>query len=176
MNDAHTTVSPSAAARAEAMLPGLQRELARSARTRRVRRRVVGVCTLVMIVGGSILAAAYSRSPAPPAPRGAGAPGAPVAVAEATAAPWSGSGIEVVRTMEAPMIERVDTVKPVEVAVSHETTVDYASISVNDREMLDLLNEMGRPSGLVRANGRVWLTAAVTDEEIAAQKGSPRGF
>ncbi|MGP1310042.1 MAG: hypothetical protein ACTS27_07595 [Phycisphaerales bacterium] len=170
MNDAHTTVSPSAAARAEAMLPGLQRELARSARKRRVRRRVVGVCTLVMIVGGSILAAAYSRSPAPPTPGGA------VAVAEATAAPWSGSGIEVVRTMEAPMIERVDTVKPVEVAVSHETTVDYASISVNDREMLDLLNEMGRPSGLVRANGRVWLTAAVTDEEIAAQKGSPRGF
>jgi hypothetical protein len=36
--------------------------------------------------------------------------------------------------------------------------------AITDDELLDTLVEIGRPTGLVRMEGRVWLTATVTDD------------
>jgi hypothetical protein len=40
------------------------------------------------------------------------------------------------------------------------------SVVIGDEELLELLNEIGRPTGLVRAGSRVWLTSSVRDEEV----------
>jgi len=167
-------VSDLAAHRADEMLPALQRELALGVRRRRSRAPALGAsAAIVLLAGATITATLTTRSrPAPPAPPAPpSAPAVPVAEAPPPVVDRA-PAIEVVRSLDAPLIEVVrDSPRGAPVRVYAASTVDIASISVTDRELLDLLNEIGRPSGLVRANGRVWLTAAVTDDELAPRHG-----
>lgn len=166
-NSPHNDVSIFAALRADAMLPALQQELARGDQRRRARSRAVGACAIVLLLGGAIVAAMLTT----------GRPIVPTAtptVVEAPTVPVDAPGvrIEIVRSMDAPSIEIVrDSPRDTVIAMYTNPSVDLASIRVTDQELLDMLNEMGRPTGLVRANGRVWLTAAVTEDEIAKQRG-----
>lgn len=166
MTDSFNDISPLAAHRADAMLPGLQAELARGARRKKAVARVASACVIVVLTGGAIIAATLTARRSPPMP-------APLPVVEAIPAPvGTGRSIEIVRSLDAPSIEIVrDSPRDALVAIYASPSVDLASILVTDRELLDLLNEMGRPSGLVRANGKVWLTAAVTDDEIERRRG-----
>ena len=160
-------VSVFAAQRADAMLPALQRELSRGVRRRRGRSRALGACAILLLLGGAIVAAMLTSRPIV-------APTLPPPIVEAPDAPVGRPtvSIEVVRSMDAPLIEVVrDAPRDSLVQFYATASVDLASISVTDQELLDLLNAIGRPTGLVRANGRVWLTAAVTDDEIAKQRG-----
>jgi hypothetical protein len=121
----------------------------------------------VLLLGGAIVGAMLTTVRS-------GAPTLQTPLAGATTAPAEQTAvrIEIVRSMDASSIEIVrDTPSNTLITVYHSSVVDLASISVSDHELLDLLNEMGRPTGLVRANGRVWLTAAVTDDEIAKRRG-----
>lgn len=45
--------------------------------------------------------------------------------------------------------------------------------TINDDELLALLAEIERPAGLVRSKGRIWLTNAVTDEELGISHEIP---
>ncbi len=170
MSDNRNDMSVLASQRADAMLPGLQAELTRGVRRRKARSRAAASCAIVVITGGAILAASLSIRSRPLAP-------ALPPVAEAPAEPSippveAASLIEVVRTVSAPSIEIVRDTRPgALIAVYTSPIADLASIRVSDTEFLEILNEIGRPSGLVRANGKVWLTAAVTDEEIEKQRG-----
>lgn len=171
MSDPRTSpfndVSTLAAQRADAMLPALQRELARGVGRRRARTRTAGACAIVVLLGGAIVAAVLTttRSVAP-------ARSTPLAEAPAESADQPTVRIEIVRSIDTSSIEIVrDSPRETIIAMYTNPSVDLASISVTDHELLDLLNEMGRPTGLVRANGRVWLTAAVTDDEIAKGRG-----
>lgn len=38
--------------------------------------------------------------------------------------------------------------------------------TINDDELIALLAEIDRPTGLIRSEGRIWLTNPVTDEEL----------
>ena len=71
------------------------------------------------------------------------------------------------------------------VRTRHDIVADYASPSrqpvhvqrvsprravtveiIGDQKLLQMLAQMDRPTGLVRADGKVWLTAPVTDAEL----------
>lgn len=167
MSDPRNDITLLAARRAEAMLPALQRELARGVGRRRARSRAIGACAIVLLLGGAIVAAMLTAGrSAVPTPT--------LTIVEAPPVPVGAPGvrIEIVRSMDAPLVEVVRESESDSLVHIYTTpSVDLASIRVTDHELLDLLNEMGRPTGLVRANGKVWLTAAVTDDEIAKQRG-----
>jgi hypothetical protein len=166
VSDPRIDITILAARRADAMLPALQRELARGILRRRALSRAIGACAIVLLLGGGIVAAMLTTGRS-------GAPTLPTPLAGATLAPAEQTAvrIEIVRSMDASSIEIVrDSPRETIIAMHTNPSVDLASISVTDHELLDLLNEIGRPTGLVRANGRVWLTAAVTDDEIAARR------
>lgn len=38
--------------------------------------------------------------------------------------------------------------------------------TINDDELIALLAKIDRPAGIIRSQGRIWLTNAVTDEEL----------
>ncbi len=166
MTDPFNDISPIAAQRADAMLPALQAELARGVQRKKARTRAASACAIVLLLGGAIITATLTARRSPPVPT-------PVSIVESSPAPVNTTPIiEIVRSLDAPSIEIIhDSPRDAILAIYASPSVDLASILVTDRELLDLLNEIGRPSGLVRANGKVWLTAAVTDEEIEKQRG-----
>lgn len=45
--------------------------------------------------------------------------------------------------------------------------------TINDDELIALLAEMDRPTGIIRSEGRIWLTNAVTDEELGISQDTP---
>jgi hypothetical protein len=55
---------------------------------------------------------------------------------------------------------------PALAAVVETSDVSLARIEMlDDRQLCDALASIGRPAGIVRSGGRVWLTSAVTDAE-----------
>ena len=49
----------------------------------------------------------------------------------------------------------------------------HAQIEINDDELIALLAKMDRPAGLIRSEGRIWLTNKVTDEELGISYETP---
>jgi hypothetical protein len=47
--------------------------------------------------------------------------------------------------------------------------------ALSDEELIDALAAIGRPAGIIRMGGKVWLSAAVTDEEIEKERERSRG-
>ena len=45
--------------------------------------------------------------------------------------------------------------------------------AINDDELIALLAEINRPTGIVRSEGRIWLTNPVTDEELGISQDIP---
>lgn len=45
--------------------------------------------------------------------------------------------------------------------------------TINDDELIALLAKINRPAGMVRSEGRIWLTNAVTDEELGISRDTP---
>lgn len=45
--------------------------------------------------------------------------------------------------------------------------------AINDDELIALLAEINRPTGIVRSEGRIWLTNPVTDEELGISHEIP---
>lgn len=45
--------------------------------------------------------------------------------------------------------------------------------TINDDELIALLAEMDRPTGIIRSEGRIWLTNEVTDEELGISQDTP---
>lgn len=167
MNDPRSEVSVLTALRADAMLPALQRELARGRRHRRARSRATGACAIVLLLGGAIVAATLTTSRST----------TPSSATQVVDSPTNPGDVPMVRletgrSTTPSLIEIVhDSPRQTVIAMYTNPSFDLASISVTDQELLDMLKEIGRPTGLVRANGRVWLTDPVTDEEVANRRG-----
>lgn len=47
--------------------------------------------------------------------------------------------------------------------------------SLSDEELINALAAIGRPAGIIRMGGKVWLSAAVTDEEIEKERERSKG-
>lgn len=152
MNEPHEPVqlSPEGEARRDAMLPGLQTRVVRTARARRTRSRVVAGAALFAIASLGVLILPVR----PPSKVATDDPRPPVESTRGV--------IEVVRT-DPGVLERLAATPE-----SHGSVVER----IGDDELMFALAAIGRPTGIVRTQGRVWLTAAVTDQELEPDRGS----
>lgn len=155
--------------RRQAMLDELVESMDTLHRRRRVRRRVgsavgfsIAVCALVVFGGPSIFRNAPSQvvDNRPASPDGVGG--------DATNPPPGRGGIEIIRTrpeIVARYAPQLSLSAHVQRVASHRTSVVEV---IGDKMLLKVLAQMDRPAGLIRADGKVWLTAPVTDAELEA--------
>ena len=148
--DSADQLSDAGRSRRDAMLPFLQAATVRQGRRRRVRR----------------LAA-----------RGAMTASLSVAVVVALVNSWptsSPTGVVQNDSLEGPQERRLELVSILRTdpgvldRVAVRTSTDPAAYIVDDRQLVVMLAAIGRPAGLVRSQGRTWLTDAVTDDELAS--------
>lgn len=151
-------------ARRGAMLGELTEYMQRVHGARRRRRRVGAACGVAVVVFG-LAVLALSGTPARNDPPGRG--DSPLAGRDHTVsqpdssvdgdvpAPRDGVGcvIRIVQTDPA-VLER------------YRARPAARAILLDDQELLATLAAMNRPAGLIRYQGRAWLTASVTDAEL----------
>jgi hypothetical protein len=153
MNDPHTddpitrALSPEGVERRDAMLASLMADMRRVHARRRARRLTVFAAAPALLMAIALFAALRMLTPAPtPLTTGRvdGAADAPTvpATSERPAAT-----IEFVRTSD-----------------GNQQSGAASIILIDDDQLLDTLASINRPTGLVRAGGRVWLTSAVADD------------
>ncbi len=140
----HRPVAGDFETRREAMLGDLVATMQRLHRRRRIRRRVVTAAAGLTLAAASTWLLA-SRQVAPPTPL---APPTPHAVAPAPSMQSPPAGRSIIRRVG---LQRTGQIH-----------------SIDDDELIARLAEIDRPTGLIRAEGRVWLTEAVVDDEPSA--------
>lgn len=159
MNDEpRTELSEQGRARRDAMLAELQSQVVRTARVRRVRSGVLSAAALGLIASLAVLLTP-NRVPSPVSP---------VAVlTEPTTIPVQVAPpkVQVVRTVEGVLDRYRSTPNSLTVRVDR----------IGDDELLAELTAIGRPAGIIRSQGRTWLTAAVTDKTIVPEGSSGAG-
>ncbi|HVZ93523.1 MAG TPA: hypothetical protein VG797_03335 [Phycisphaerales bacterium] len=158
--DAPARLSAEGRRRREAMLGELVGELSRTRRRRVVRAQLTAGALAIVLVGLAFMT--VSRGPVKIATVTPLIETAPGTVAQATTI----AGTRFVKT-DPTVVERWAVKGGFEMA-KYETRRHEAEPIVRfigDEELLDTLAAMGRPAGIVRMEGRVWLTAAVTDAE-----------
>ena len=157
LDDDVSRLSPEGEARRGAMLETLRAEAVRMGRVRRVRRRAGAGVAVAALLGAGVWAVVIAQSGRVPlAPSGPG--GAEIASAPDAPDPGDDAAsrvrVDVVRS--GMSTDRV-------AAMTSRAVVPVERVSIDDRELLDILAEAGRPTGLVRTgDGRVWLTSNVT--------------
>lgn len=180
MNDTRRDdLSAMGQSRRKAMLGELVESMHTLHRRRRVRRRVgtgVGLSTAVLAVvvfGGPSI---FRNEPSqvvdhqPDPPDGLGS-------LDTYAPPRSGR-IEIVRTRP-EIVAQYAALRHTPTHVQHvPRRLTLAVEVIGDQMLLQMLGQMDRPAGLVRADGKVWLTAPVTDAELESARttggtGSP---
>ncbi len=151
-DDFRTELSEQGRARRDAMLAELQSRVVRTARVRRVRSGVLAAAALGLIASLAVLLT--PNRVAPPVSPVADLTEPPTIPGEA--APNSPATILVLRT-DPGVLGRYGA-PPNSLAVR--------VVRIGDDELLAELAAMGRPAGIIRSQGRTWLTAAVTDKSI----------
>lgn len=169
----HSSLSPGARLRREAMLPTLLAEL-RERRHRRARRRHVAAIALLLLVGGAATIAVATRHETRPGGEMARnavpvtierteAPGAPVAAPTATNPTHEPRAIALAHAVR---VERVPTDPMITSRLSGTATIRVERIS--DGALLEVLNDLGSPCGIVRVGGPgspAWLTCELPPPE-----------
>jgi hypothetical protein len=158
--EASMKLTPAGAARREAMLTELLGDLGRVHRARRVRRRAAVAASLAIVLTGAtwagmrawLMPASSNRSIV-------------IAPRSTESAPLEGGEIR-------PLIEIVHTDPGVLDRYRLRTTLRVER--VDDAGLIRALEEIDRPAGLVRIDGEVRLTAAVTDAELRPER-DPNG-
>lgn len=171
-------------ARRGAMLGELIQEMERVQGRRRAVRQVVGsgiaLGVIALVVTGAVFALRVApRQARPPVAQGS----APVEVVAGQAGERARMVIEVVRTRaDAGSAWRVGGAESggvsgvrVEVVGGVERSALAHVVFLGDRELVAELARIERPAGLIRLEGRVILTAAVTDAERQGGGGSSDG-
>ncbi len=130
--------------RRDTMLVDLQRAMKHRHTRRRQVSRTLAVGALVITGGMATLFAMHPATPPPPTAL------TPTVVHTATHVVWVKTDPSIGERME--LYTATATIPRV--------------IVVDDRELLAALEEIDRPSGLIRMNGLVKLTAPVTDKEL----------
>ncbi len=185
---AYEQLSSAGCARREAMLDDLRAEVVtRGAQRRRARarNRAIGVSSLGLVIIAAAVVALTVRTPAP-------GPGAPINEPRAhndplptdEAAPprptHQRSQVLILQLVIDPDRTPIRIVQ-VEPGVARRFSTATRARSgalpqilyLNDAELLTTLAAAGRPTGLVRSEGRVWLTASVTDAALEKEHESP---
>lgn len=156
-------LSAAGLARRDAMLAELRGEVVRAAMRRRRRRAltyVAGATLGVAAIAITIAIAVRAPVATPPGP-------SPLA----NGGPSAGANAEV--SLPPIQLVRNDPSRTVNWIVRN-ADVDMSTVRIDDAELLRDLAEAGRPTGLVRSQGRVWCTEPVTDAERSALR-TPSG-
>ncbi len=130
-------LSPAGLARRSAMLEALRAEVPRAAAARRARRRAIRTVAVLALVGVVALLALPRRA----------APPAPIAMAPPPQPGWS------VLSTDPTAASRL---------IVHSRQ-DWSGVVVGDDELLLELEEMGRPAGLIRTGGKVFVSGLTLD-------------
>lgn len=151
----HTPLTPQGEARRDAMLADL---LARQSRHHHVRRlqRAAAVAALALIFITLCTVPVLLRPPQPNP--------APILVAQQPQ-PAPAPAINYIAT-DPTLASRWSVATPVDPAIMIHTeplAIEY----LTDDSLLARLEEIGRPTGLIRSQGRTILTASITEEEPA---------
>lgn len=148
--------------RRQAMLGELLDDLGTLRRTRAERRRMAMSGAVVAGVGAAVLLSIVGRGPMSPGPRPRGWPVGTGMIATAPQAPGvlavtdpSISGRWCVRT-DPDALRRYSGAAPVGAVIVE---------AIDDRSLVNELEAIGRPAGLIRSGGRVWLTAIVAENQ-----------
>lgn len=165
----HEQLSEQGLARREALLSTLQERVVVEGRRRRRRRAAgriavggVGLAAIAIVVGILMNQPSGSRSAGPRIASG------PV---ESPGVPSSEGGRDFADAdadvaADGPLIARVETDASVVDRFRVDRRARVSEFAISDEALLDSLAAMGRPAGMVKSEGRVWLTASVTDAEI----------
>ncbi len=157
------SLSPTGEARRAAMLGALAGEVRRAGRRRRVRRGATGgaaACAFLLVVLSPAMIVLSNR------------PGSVMSIAhESTPSPESDW---ILRTPPARMQVVHTDPAALERAMVY-TRIDLDALSVSDAELVQDLRAAGRPTGLMRIDGRTRLTAPVTDAQLFP-KAAPGGY
>lgn len=151
-HEADKPLSSQGRARREAMLGDLQRRVRRHARARSIRSGVIACAALGALASLSVFLTPRA------APELAEMKGPPITPDAAPSTPR----VQIVRT-DPDVLARV-TLPPSTGVLVRLTVHDAGAPSIeriDDDELIHVFAEMGRPTGLVRSEGRVWLTAEV---------------
>ncbi len=159
--------------RREAMLGELVESMGTLHRRRRARRRVgtgVGLSTAVLafvVFGGPSI---FRNEPSQVVDH---QPGPPDALGGLdTYAPPRRGRIEMVRT-RSEIVARYASQVRLPLHVQHVSPRRAVTVEIiGDQKLLQMLAQMDRPTGLVRADGKVWLTAPVTDAELESARAT----
>ena len=166
--DGRGMLSEEAQRRREAMLQELLGDMRRVHRRRLLLSTSASLAALIIVASGatmilpvspeSLLRAEVSPSPAATSPHGAGA-------AHLSAADIQGIEEAPERLRSGPARILVVRTDPDALDRSRHRPSPVAQIAmIGDEELLDELERINRPAGLVRSDGRVFLTADVTED------------
>ena len=164
-HESHHDLSEQGQARRDAMLAELQSRVERTARMRRMRSGVMAAAALLAIASLSVLMLPH-RQNHPIATD----PVSPTGQAE------SARHIEIVKS-DPGVLDRL-AVRTTSDVLDRFTAPMYPTHLVveriDDEQLVTGLAQLGRPTGIIRSQGRVWLTAKVTDQELGSQLPSER--
>ncbi len=138
-------LTPDGEARREAMLDELVGAMQRVHHGRRVRRRVASALAVVAIVAG-IAWVIGSQSPVS-----------------------DRSPPQIVERQPQQQVPNAPRTKPL-IQLAQRTGVVRM---VDDDELVALLAQLDRPAGIVRSEGEIWVTNAVTDAELGLTRREP---
>lgn len=137
------------------MLPGLLDELGRTRRRRAVRARLASAVTVAAMVAIAALLARVSTMNGPAA----------TPVADHSLALSGATPIKIVHSTPAALSQWATTTDPgaLAEAISRRNSGRTVIEILDDVQLLDALASAGRHAGIVRSQGRVWLSRSVTD-------------
>ena len=156
-------LSDAGRARRDAMLTDLTHAMRRRHARLTAARRTVASTTLILLLGVAILLA--TRTPAPPAPVIVHHPPAPTPdLLPPTAPVTTLTSIATFGTDASALARYATPARPTDTCVITTSSPRHVRI-LDDATLLTTLDAAGRPTGLVRMDNRVVLTAAVIDHE-----------
>jgi hypothetical protein len=145
-------VSAGGAERRKRMLPELMQQMKQVHRARRVRRRAVAVTVPVLVVVLSAVAWQVVSRPSAHQPHESAANSNPFKLHDISQHQAPGPTVSIVRVQTNPgIVER------------YRAASVPRAIVLDDDALLVALADLNRPAGLIRSEGRVWLTADVID-------------
>ena len=152
MNENPFELSDEGKLRRETILEELTAELGRRQKTRRIRRHAIALSSLAFALAGGTYVGSLVISV--PAQRTDSSSQVNSSAADTVPSP----------TPTALVVQRIATDPTI--VTRWQMPEASAVVHLDDDGLLQTLDEIDRPSGIVRIQGRVWLTHAVADQHV----------
>lgn len=152
IDDVNSVLSAKGTQRRSRMLAELQSDMRRVHRARRIRRRATATLATAMVMALVVLPWQFRKHPSSNGTR-------EIAAEPTTSEPINASPL--LPPGASAMILRVQTDPTV--LDRYRAASRPRAVALDDEALLVALADLNRPAGLIRSEGRAWLTAAVAD-------------